>query len=77
MDQSIGRELEQLEHVGRVSVRDRRAVHAGFGFGAIEPDPERIGRQDTAEQRQPLAGGHVATRLDDAWVRLKQRIDRE
>ena len=69
MAESIKAELEKLESLGRVSAQSNRPVHAGFGFDGIEP-----------ESREVAAGpvrNDVASNLDDAWSRLKQRISPE
>jgi hypothetical protein len=67
--ESIKAELEKLESLGRVSAHGHRPVHADFGFEGVEPE------------KQPAATGaprnDVASNLDDAWSRLKQRINPE
>lgn len=65
MAESISRELEQLERVGRVRAGGERQVHAGFGFSQLkrreDAQPVRDGQQDVADD------------LDDAFERLKAR----
>lgn len=65
--ESIKAELEQLESVGRVTASGQRPVHAEFGFEAIQRDPETA----------PAPEAGVAASLDDAWSRLKSRINPE
>lgn len=69
MTDSIKRELEALEEMGRISARDQREVHADFGF-------ESITREEPSTQTAP-AGAEVTAQLDDAWSRLKRRIGSE
>lgn len=65
MTESIKQELQQLETVGRVSVRSQRPVHADFGFESIPRD----------QGAAPTPSGRAVTEsLDDAWSRLKRRI---
>ncbi len=68
MNDSLKRELEDLERTGRISARDQREVHAGFGFEAIERD---------SQPAVPAAANDVGAQLDDAWSRLKRRIGSE
>ena len=69
MAESIKLELEDLERTGRVTARDHRPVHGEFDFTAI---PEAAG---DADEPVPVgAPSDIATGLDDAWSRLKQRI---
>ncbi|MFT4049849.1 MAG: hypothetical protein QM648_08425 [Solirubrobacterales bacterium] len=69
MADSIKNELEQLETVGRVSARGQRPVHAEFGFAEMK-------RDDSRETEEPPAG-NVAASLDDAFSRLKARVEPE
>lgn len=69
MAESIRQELEQLERVGRVSARGQRQVHVDFGFSAM------IDSQPPQAVAQPV--GSVAADLDDAFSRLKSRVDPE
>lgn len=67
---SIQRELTELEATGRVSARDQREVHTAFGFESIQRDPVPAGTTAPAVQ-------DVGAQLDDAWSRLKRKINPE
>lgn len=78
--QGIAEELSQLEQAGRVSARDHRPVHKDFGFASIAPSPlsqpetsaaVSIASPASAPPPQPSIAGQI----DDAWSRLKQRIE--
>lgn len=72
VNESIKSELEQLEEdggLGRVSVRGSRQVHAAFGFEQIEPDDQKAAARPRTRD--------VASQLDEAWSRLKRRIQPE
>lgn len=69
MTDSIKAELVELESVGRVTASGQRPVHAEFGFEEIKRDPELAAAQP--------APASVAASLDDAWSRLKRRINPE
>ena len=74
MKESIGQELTRLEETGRVSARDRRPVHRDFGFASLAPSPLRAQEQVTpATAQQPVVT--ITAELDDAWSRLKSKID--
>ncbi len=69
---SIRSELEDLEAVGRVSVRGQQQVHTGFGFAAMRRDEDAAEEpQSTPEQGSEAA--EVAGELDDALTRLRAR----
>lgn len=61
--ESIKKELEQLEGVGRVSASGQRPVHAGFGFSEMKRDEE--------EAPPPQRSQAVHVDLDNALERLK------
>lgn len=64
MAESIKREIEQLETVGRVSAGGGRQVHTGFGFSKMK-------KREDAPKAVASATGDVADDLDDAFARLK------
>lgn len=69
MKESISDELAALEAAGRVRASDQRPVHKDFGFASIAKSPLR---QETPAPQPAMA---IAAELDDAWSRLKGRID--
>ena len=68
-------DCNRVEETGRVSARDRRPVHGDFGFASLatsplrEPEPHAV----AAKQQQPAVA--LTAELDDAWSRLKSKID--
>lgn len=70
MKESISEELARLEATGRVSAGDRRPIHLDFGFASIAPSPLSTA-QPAAQEPVPT----MAAELDDAWSRLKSKID--
>ncbi|MGB0871886.1 MAG: hypothetical protein ACPGWS_00635 [Solirubrobacterales bacterium] len=77
----VAEELSQLEQAGRVSARDHRPVHKDFGFASIAPSP--LSQPETSAavsisspvSAEPAAQPTIAGQIDDAWSRLKQRIE--
>lgn len=69
--ESIGDELARLEETGRVSARDRRPIHRDFGFASLAPSPLRDPQPQQSQEPVPA----LAAELDDAWSRLKSKID--
>ena len=77
MTESITDELARLEAAGRVRASDQRPVHREFGFAALAKSPLQ---QPPAPQPQfappaPQPAMAIAAELDDAWSRLKNRIE--
>jgi hypothetical protein len=69
MSESLSNELQRLERSGRVTARGHRPVHAEFGFTSITSSQQPVASTAAADEAP------VANRLDDAYSRLKRRID--
>lgn len=71
MTESITDELARLEAAGRVRASDQRPVHKEFGFASLAKSP--LQQQPAPPAPQPAMA--IAAELDDAWSRLKNRIE--